>query len=153
MIQPEPSQACTDLVRRSEGFTPVAEMDCGSLEIGYGHHGPEVVPGLTWTQPHAVEVCQQDIQTAHREMIALVKVPLTQGQVDALVDFVFEEGSGRLAGSYLLTVLNQGRYAAVPNQLVRQDEDGSWHGWVFADGKVSMGLVARRQAEVQLWNS
>jgi lysozyme len=86
-------------------------------------------------------------------MIALVKVPLTQGQVDALVDFVFEEGSGRLAESYLLIVLNQGRYDAVPDQLVRQDEDGTWHGWVFAAGAPSMGLVARRQAEVQLWNN
>jgi lysozyme len=153
VTQPEPSQACTDLVMRSEGFTPVAKMDCGSLAIGYGHHGPEVVPGLTWTQMHAAEVCQQDIQTAYREMIALVKVPLTQGQVDALVDFVYEEGSGRLAESYLLTVLNQGRYAAVPDQLVRQDADGSWHGWVMAEGAPSMGLVARRQAEVALFNS
>jgi lysozyme len=127
-------------------------MDCGSLAVGYGHHGPEVVTGLTWTQEKAAEVCQQDIQTAYRETIELVNVPLTQGQIDGLVDFVYEEGSGRLAGSYLLIVLNQGRYAAVPDQLVRRDEDGSWHGWVFAAGEPSMGLIARRQAEVQLWN-
>jgi lysozyme len=127
-------------------------MDCGSLAIGYGHHGPEVMLGLQWSTWHAEDICDQDIQTAYREMIALVKVPLTQGQVDALVDFVFEEGSGRLAESYLLTVLNEGRYAAVPDQLVRQDEDGTWHGWVFAAGEPSMGLIARRQAEVQLWS-
>ena len=153
MNQPEPSQACTELVMRSEGFTPVAKMDCGSLAIGYGHHGPEVVPGLTWTQQQAAEVCQQDIQTAYREMIALVKVPLTQGQVDGLVDFVFNEGIGRLAGSDLLLLLNQGRYAAVPDQLVRQNKDGSWHGWVIAGCELSIGLIARRQAEVELWNN
>ena len=33
------------------------------------------------------------------------KVPLTQEQFDALVDFVFDLGSGRLASSTLLTVL------------------------------------------------
>jgi lysozyme len=72
----------------------------------------------------------------------LVKVPLTQGQFDALVDFCFNLGAGRLASSTLLSVLNRGRYDAAAEQLLR---------WDFAAGKENPALRSRRQSDHELW--
>jgi len=69
-------------------------------------------------------------------------VPLSQGQFDALVDFVFNLGSGRLASSTLLKILNAGRYADAAEQLLRWDQAG---------GKECPPLKARREAELALW--
>ena len=57
-------------------------------------------------------------------MARLVKVELTQGQFDALVDFCFNVGSGKLAGSTLLNDLNAGEYGAAGEQLLRWDHVG-----------------------------
>lgn len=51
-----------------------------------------------------------DVAVAEAVVQRLVKVPLTQGQFDALVDFVFKLGGGRLASSTLLRNLNAGKY-------------------------------------------
>jgi len=74
----------------------------------------------------------------------LVKVALTQGQFDALVDFCFNLGAGRLAKSTLLRCLNAGRYNDAAEQLLL---------WDLAGGEVNLGLKARREAELRLWKS
>ena len=125
----------------------------GTLTIGRGHTGPDVYIGLTWTQEQADTQFKADLLEHCKQMAALVKVPLTQGQTDCLTDFTYNEGIGTLERSTLLTLLNQGDYAAVPDQLCRQDEEGNWHGYVFIRGERSVGLVKRRLAEIALWNS
>ena len=70
-------------------------------------------------------------------------MPLTQGQFDALVDFVFNLGAGRLASSTLLTYLNAGNTDAAAWQLLAWDHAGSTE---------IAGLKARREAEFRLWN-
>jgi lysozyme len=75
-------------------------------------------------------------------VLRLVRVPLTQGQFDALVDFCFNLGAGRLAASTLLKALNARRYDAAGEQLLR---------WDVAAGEVNAGLRARREAEARLW--
>jgi len=65
-----------------------------------------------------------------------------QAADDALVDFCFNLGSGRLASSTLLKALNGGRYEAAREQLLRWDQAG---------GQVRAGLKARREAESALW--
>ena len=74
--------------------------------------------------------------------MALVKVPLTQGQCDALTDFAFNMGLGNLGNSTLLRKLNAGYGEEVPSELLR---------WVYAGGEKLPGLVTRRQREVDLW--
>ncbi len=85
----------------------------------------------------------KDVLEAERDVARLVRVPLTQGQFDALVDFCFNLGAGRLAGSSLLRELNAGQYEAAAEQLLN---------WDHAGGAVNAGLKARREAEFQLWN-
>jgi lysozyme len=83
-----------------------------------------------------------------QELARLVKVPLTQGQFDALVDFVFNLGAGRLSGSTLLKYLNGGHYVDACFQL------GNWDHGLEAGKEVELAaLKARRQAEQALWRS
>lgn len=161
-----PSQACVDLVKQFESCRLLAYDDArpdyvlqpgdeilGTLTIGWGYTGPDVHIGLTWSQAQADAELLARINQACDQMAALVKVPLVQGQVDALTDFTYNLGSGTLEHSTLLILLNAAEYARVPNELVREDEDGNYHGFVFAGGVVDMGLVDRRKAEISLWNS
>jgi lysozyme len=83
-----------------------------------------------------------DVRIAVQAVLWLVKVPLSQGQLDALADFTFNLGAGRLAGSTLLKDLNAGGYASAGEQLLLWDHAGS----------VELeALRARREAEYNLW--
>jgi lysozyme len=83
-----------------------------------------------------------DVRSAQNAVKRLVKVTLTQGQFDALVDFVFNLGQGKLAASTLLKELNAGQYDAAGEQLLRWDHAGS---------QENASLKARRRAEFDLW--
>jgi lysozyme len=138
------SQTGLDLLKRSEGFRSRVYLDAaGFPTIGFGHRllHPESFPkGVDEEQ--AEQILAGDVREAEEAITRLVKVPLTQGQWDALVDFVFNLGSGRLAGSTLLKILNQGRYNEAMEQLLL---------WDHADGQQIASLTERRQAEADLW--
>ncbi|MGA2903727.1 MAG: lysozyme [Candidatus Korobacteraceae bacterium] len=133
------------LTQQFEGLRLTAYQDqVGKWTIGYGHTGPDVQPGLTITQDQANALLVQDVASAVASVNRMVTVPLTQNQFDALVDFVFNLGSGNLASSTLLRELNAGNSAAAAAQFVV---------WVYAGGVVSQGLLKRRQAEQALFLS
>lgn len=138
------SQDCFNLAASFEGCKLEAYQDQGGVwTIGRGHTGPEVVEGLVWTQAQADLQFAADLETAAGHVQSLVKVPLTQGQFDALTDFVYNLGAGTLQRSTLLSLLNQKQYAAIPFQIERFEYVGHV--------KVP-GLERRREAEVALWN-
>jgi lysozyme len=115
----------------------------GIRTIGFGHRlgaGEVFANPITLAQGEAL--LASDVLASETAVVRLVKVPLTQGQFDALVDFVFNLGAGRLASSTLLSYLNQRRYAAAAWQLL---------AWDHAGGLENAGLKARREAEFQLW--
>ncbi len=125
----------------------VAYPDPGSSDgtpwtIGWGHTGPDVHRGLVWTQDQADAAFRTDLKRFESGVGSLVKVPLTQGQFDALVLFSFNVGLKALGGSTLLRLLNAGDYDAMPAQLAR---------WNKNDGQVMRGLTRRRAAEACLW--
>jgi lysozyme len=142
----QPSAQCLALIRSSETLALIAyhgPLDPPGLwTIGYGHTAG-VQQGDTCTEEQAETWLAQDAQIACNAVLRLVDVPLTQGQLDALVDFTFNEGEGRLRSSTLLTLLNQHQYPAAGQQLLR---------WDFADGHPAAGLADRRKAELVLWN-
>ena len=147
------SQDCLDLCKESEGCELNAYRDAvGVLTVGYGHTGPDVTPETKWTQAQADLQLGLDLEKASNYVESLVHVQLTQGQHDALTDFVFNMGAGSLQKSTLLKLLNKGDYAAVPDQLYRVDENGVQRGWIFGGGEVLPGLVVRRNKEIDLWN-
>lgn len=137
------SAAGLELLKRSEGFRSHTYNDVnGFPTIGYGHRllKTEIFPdGID--EQRAAELLLADVRMAEQAVARLVKVPLAQGQFDALVDFCFNLGAGRLASSTLLKVLNSGRHAEAAEQLLR---------WDIAGGQENAGLKARREAEFEL---
>ncbi|MGD0901731.1 MAG: lysozyme [Terracidiphilus sp.] len=142
----EMSAAGLDLLKRSEGFRSHTYLDAaGIATIGYGHQllPKEFFPNGV-TEAHAEEILLSDLRGAEQAVQRLVRAALTQGQFDALVDFTFNVGAGKLASSTLLKVLNAGKYDAARKQLLRWDHVGL---------QENAGLEARREAEFQLWGS
>jgi lysozyme len=132
------------LTEQFEGCRLTAYQDqVGVWTIGYGHTGPDVVAGLTITQAQAEAYLAADVQSAAACVNRAVTVPLSQEEFDALVDFVFNLGSGSFEGSTLLQLLNAGNMAAAAEQFNR---------WDRAGGAVVAGLLRRRQAETALFN-
>ncbi len=134
------------LLMKSEGFRRRTYRDAAGFKtIGYGHR---ILPGEAFpdalSDDEAAKLLDNDVTLAEEAVRLLVHVPLTQGQFDALVDFVFNLGAARLAQSTLLKELNAGRYAEAAAQLPR---------WDHAAGSELEALKARRQAEVDLWNA
>jgi len=140
------STAGMELLKNSEGFRSRVYLDVAGLPtIGYGHRllHPESFPdGID--EALGAELLASDVRDAEQAVLRMVKVPLTQGQFDALVDFCFNLGAGRFASSTLLKRLNAGFYDEAAHELLR---------WNQAGGKEIPALKARRQAEVELWQS
>ncbi|MGA9063647.1 MAG: lysozyme [Terracidiphilus sp.] len=135
-----------ELIKRSEGFRSQLYNDvAGFPTIGYGHRVTRLESFVEEIgEPQAAAILANDVHEAERAVARLVRVSLNQGQFDALVDFCFNLGAGRLAGSSLLRELNAGRYESAAQQLL---------AWDRAGGEVNAGLKARREAELQLWTA
>lgn len=138
------SPACYALIKHFEGCRLTAYADSvGVWTIGYGHT-KGVTRGQTITEAEADDLLRQDVAVAESGVRRNVKVPLTQGQFDALVSFVFNLGSEQLAESTLLRKLNASRYEEASAEFSR---------WVHAGGVELPGLVKRRAAERALFDS
>ncbi len=119
----------------------------GTATIGYGHtdaakHPLKVVPGLRISEAQAAEILDVDLDECEADVNRLVKVPLTQGQFDALVSFTFNCGAANL--KKLIAPLNKGDYAGTY---------AKFDLYIRSGGKVMNGLVRRRDGEQALWNS
>jgi lysozyme len=140
------SEVGLELIMNSEGFRSQTYLDvAGFPTIGYGHRllAHESYPdGIS--EALARQILTRDVFGAGQAVSRLVKVELTQNQFDALVDFCYNLGSGRLASSTLLKALNAGRYDAARQQLLL---------WDLSGGKECPGLKSRREAEFQLWGA
>jgi lysozyme len=95
------------------------------------------------TRERALELLAQDARAAADAVRRLIRVPLKQHQLDALISFTFNCGEGSLKTSTLRKRLNAGERDAVPHELNR---------WVFSQGKKLPGLMRRRQAEGALFS-
>jgi lysozyme len=120
----------------------------GTLTIGYGHTGGDVVPGLVWTQDQADEALQHDVAAVVTEVSPLITAQLTDNQFSAFVCLAYNIGLSAFAGSSALHLANTGDLADVPAHIAL------WNKTTI-DGQLvtSAGLTARRAAEIALWNS
>ena len=116
----------------------------GVWTIGWGHTGPEVCAGLTWTQVKADTQLLIDEQSAVNNVNNLVQVSLNQQEFDALVDFVFNCGGGNFKSSTLLKKLNAGDFAGAALEFAK---------WDHAGAEVVSGLLRRRQEETNEFNT
>lgn len=136
------SQNGYEFTEKHEGLRLQAYRDTGGVwTIGYGHVNG-VKEGDVITAQQADQFLHVDVADAVMSVNNNVKIPLTQNQFDALVDFVFNVGTKQFEGSTLLKLLNSGDYAGAAVQFKR---------WNLDNGKVVAGLIARRKDEADLF--
>lgn len=136
------------LIKRYEGLRLEAyRCPAGVLTIGYGHT-KGVKTGDKITQAKADELLREDVGEVEKvlnQQIILTGVKLRQGQFDALVSFAYNLGIGNLLRSTLWRIIRQN-----PED---NDIPAQFRRWVNAGGKKLPGLVARREAEIKLYQS
>ena len=111
--------------------------------IGWGHTGREVVEGLVWTYQQCVDALQSDMAWANNVVNSL-KLSLTQGEHDGLVDFVFNVGAHAFLTSTMCVYLKQGNMTLAALEFEK---------WDHAGGLVVAGLLRRRTAEELMFTS
>ncbi len=131
-----------DLIKSFEGCKLIGYPDIkGVPTIGWGHTGPEVYVGLLWTQWQADNALDHDVAEAALLLHRYSPGPFAPGALDALTDFVFNEGVGHYRTSTLMTYVNAREWSAVKTELLK---------WEYAGGQPIAGLERRRQAEADL---
>ena len=114
--------------------------------IGYGHYGPDVIPGTTITEAEAEHLLTADIVDTERAVSnATAGWNLKQCQFDALVSLAFNVGVNAFRNSTLLKLVKQGA-----DEATIRAEFGKW---CHSGGRVLKGLQRRRQAEADLFFS
>ena len=141
-----------------EGFRKKAYLDAaGLVTIGYGHllTKSEISSGKLIVGKKQIlyksgisdsiseKLLMQDVKLAEDVVIRRVKVKLTQDQFDSLVSLVYNIGQTAFKNSTLLKVLNKKKYDEVPSQMQR---------WIYAAGKIVVGLVTRRDEEALIFS-
>jgi lysozyme len=136
-----PSKDCYNLTEQSEGCRLKAYQDTGGVwTIGYGHTGG-VKPNQVITQEVAEVLLEHDMNYA-ANFVNQHCLPCTQGQFDALTDFVFNVGPSQFLSSHLCSFHKEGEYDKAAAEFPK---------WKYDNGKVEPGLVARRAKEKELY--
>ena len=136
----EASTKLISAIKRFEGLLCKTYLDCAGVPtIGFGHT-QGVKMGMTITPEQAENYLYSDLRIVEDEVNGL-NVCKTQGQFDALCDFVFNLGFNKLKNSTLL------RYIRIHkgNEAIQ----AQFRRWVYAGGAVQEGLVKRRKWEVK----
>lgn len=148
---PTVSEQVVLAVKQIEGCEYVARPDVdGVLILGYGckiFDGKPVVAGQKTDEAGADRNLRAKLNASAREVLSVVHVPLKQGQLDALADFVYNAGLGSLQHSTLLTNIN----AKLP---VEEHHFVDWDNIHQGSKLVELpGLKARRKREYQWFSA
>ncbi len=137
------SPAGIELIKKFEGLRLEAYPDPGTggdpWTIGYGTTRG-VTQGMRITEEQAEMMLESDLVAFERAVSLLLPVPMSQGEFDALVSFIYNVGPAALEESTLRKRLLTGE----PRCWVYQKEMPRWNK---GGGGVMEGLVRRRQAE------
>lgn len=138
------------LINSFEGLVLTAYPDPGTggfpWTIGVGTtvypDGTPVAPGDKISRSEAEKYLKHDLRRFEQAVLHLVKVPLKQNELDALVSFSYNVGTGALEESTLLKKLNAGDRKGAADEFLKWDKAG---------GRVFEGLTRRRRAERALF--
>ena len=114
--------------------------------IGYGHlvkPGEDFTNGITERQ--AIALLRSDIATAERAVQDNITAHMSQPQYDALVSLAYNIGASGFKNSTVVKYINNPDF----HSSVYSDLESAWKAWNRTQGKVSNGLINRRQNE---WN-
>ena len=150
-----PEQKAADLAAEFEGFSSIPYLDTVAVPhvwtIGYGsiwQNGDGQTPVTKDTppidEPTARAWMATELKSTALTIADTVQVVLTDDEKAALEDFIFNLGAGNFRSSTLLVKLNAGDYAGAALEIDK---------WDHAGGVVVAGLLRRRQAETDLFNT
>ena len=136
------------IIRKYEGLRLQAYLcPAGVFTIGFGstfyENGSKVQEGDKITIDRADRLLFDIVQKFEISVRGLIKKPLNENQIGALTSFAFNVGIGALKKSVLLKKVNKN-----PNDTTIRNE---FMRWTLVKGKKSNGLVARREAEADLY--
>jgi lysozyme len=138
-----------DLIKSFEGLS-LKPYKCSAniSTIGYGstyyENGIKVQMSDAPITGARAEILLKNVADRFAQKVAnLIKKPVTQNQFNALVSFAFNVGSGALASSTLLKLVNEN-----PNNAMISKEFLKWNK---ANGKTIQGLTNRRIKESALY--
>lgn len=133
------SEKGMSLIKKFEGLRTKAYIcPAGVWTIGYGHTGPEVVPGLVWSQEQADAALKSDLVRFETKVNDWdTKYHWTQNEFDALVSFAYNLGTIKQLVDY--------------GNRTREEIISHWTLYCNAGGKKLPGLVRRREEEVKLF--
>ena len=138
------SQRGVAFIKAAEGFRAEKYLDAAGKEtVGFGHMvRPSERFDSPVTEAEAEAILARDLDDAEADITRLVKVPLTQGQLDALVSFAFNLGADKIHGSTVLRIVNERNHLYVPAELMR---------WIHVGGRPLKGLALRRLGEATMY--
>lgn len=137
------SQTLINHIKRSEACRLTAYQDTANVwTIGYGHTSG-VRKGDRCTQYKAEQWLKEDLAKFEKEADKCKRIT-TQGQYDAILDFIYNCGPTNFNASTLKKYIESGRKTyEIQEQFLR---------WVNSGGKKQGGLVTRRIWEANRWN-
>ena len=130
-------QAGIDLIKRFEGVRLKAYLLSGETyyTIGYGHHGPDVLPNMTISQERAEELLKVDLVRFENYVKKYVTdITLTQNRLNALTSYCYNRGQKGI------------KQLADNCHTVQEYADGIVIYWGSAK-RYKDALIRRRQAE------
>lgn len=137
------SSECIEAIKHFEGLhLKVYRCPAGILTIGYGHTSN--IPAESISEWQAKKLLEHDVAICENHVNNL-RLNLNQGQFDALVDFVFNLGIGRLKSSTLLKYIK----SCPESDLIGKE----FMKWIYAGGRVLAGLETRRKWEKERYYS
>ena len=143
--------------KQADGSCKAYRCPAGVWTCGWGCT-EDVNQHTQWTVAEAESALAREMAKHEANVERLVRVPLTQGQFDALVSLVYNVGAGNIGSSSLLKHLNAGDYARAASHFA------DWKYSRVADPKLAAlmkvkpgtkavlpGLVKRRAAEAAMF--
>lgn len=134
------------LPREVDGKYPTYRDSGGVITSCFGHTGPELKMGQSFTFDECLSQFYKDLRTKEKQLDRLVTVPYQSPyQKAAYLSFIYNVGAGNFESSTLRKLLNDGKHVQACEQLVR---------WVYVQKKDCRilnhncyGIVIRRSKE------
>lgn len=134
-----------ELIKFFEGFQSNPYICSGGHPtIGFGHKILTKESYKEISKTEAEKLLKQDLFIAEKSVLRHITTILNDNQFSALVSFTFNLGGAALQRSTLRQKINYGLYDEAELEFLR---------WVYARGRILPGLIKRRKAEYNLFNS
>lgn len=116
----------------------------GKWTIGWGHTGPEVHAGLTWTQAQADQQFESDFLARCSALDKILPTSLKPGQLAAIQSLCYNSGVHAIETSHLLICVKGMDWIGAAHEFSRWDHVGPGE---------NKGLLHRRLAEALIFIS